>query len=239
MKRFFQYGNNKFNDLSLNEELEDIFDVNSDNCFKNDEPSLAIQEITTFPAIFNDLFSTPKLSSKFEMFHLFSPKLLESKDTIAYPKKQKQKKLFLSRKKNRKKMKDNILKKIKSRFFKNIKKTLKERLKRRYNYNGSFKFISQEFICDISKATNKLIWNQTFIEFIAEKSVDNNKAKILDALKKDKIGIMTLKEIFNEYLNSQEFVESIPSENKENDVNQKYIDDYIFYANNFINYYTH
>ena len=48
---------------------------------------------------------------------------------------------------------------------------------------------------------------------------------------------MTLKEIFNEYLNSQEFVESIPSENKENDVNQKYIDDYIFYANNFINYY--
>ena len=134
-------------------------------------------------------------------------------------------------------MKDNILKKIKSRFFKNIKKILKERLKKGYNYNRYFKFLSQKFICDISKETNKLIWNQTFIEFIAEKSVDNNKAKILDTLKKDKIGIMTLKEIFNEYLNSQEFVESIPSKNKENEVNQKYIDDYIFYANNFINYY--
>ena len=208
-------------DLSLNEEFEDILDDNSGCDFS-----------------WHDLFPTPKLSSKFEIFHFFSPKLLESTDTIAPPKKQKQKKLFLSRKKNRKEMKDNILKKIKSRFFKNIKKTLKERLKKD-NYNRYFKFLSQKFICDISKETNKLIWNQTFIEFIAEKSVDNNKAKILDALKKDKIGIMTLKEIFNEYLNSQEFVESIPSENKENDVNQKYIDDYIFYANNFINYYIH
>ena len=35
---------------------------------------------------------------------------------------------------------------------------------------------------------------------------------------------MTLKEIFNEYLNSQEFEESIPNKNKEEEVNQKYID---------------
>ena len=100
-------------DLSLNEEFEDILDDNSGCDFS-----------------WHDLFPTPKLSSKFEIFHFFSPKLLESTDSIAPPKKQKQKKLFLSRKKNRKKMKDNILKKIKSRFFKNIKKTLKERLKK-------------------------------------------------------------------------------------------------------------
>ena len=48
---------------------------------------------------------------------------------------------------------------------------------------------------------------------------------------------MTLKEIFNEYLNSQEFVKSIPNKENEKYLNQKYVDDYIFYANNFINYY--
>ena len=99
-------------------------------------------------------------------------------------------------------MKDNILKKIKSRIFKNIKKTLKNIFKRKYNYMGDFKFLSQEFICDISKETNKLIWKQTLQEFIAEKSVYIYKDKILDTLKNNKIGIMTLKEIFNEYLNS-------------------------------------
>ena len=225
MKISFLDEHNKFNDLSLNEEFEDMLDDKSGCVFDSDE--------------IHTLFPASKLSSKFEIFHFFSPKLLESKDSISIPKKQKQKKLFLTRKKNRKKMKDNILKKIKSRFFKNIRKTLQERLKRRYNYIGKFKFISQKFICDISKPTNELIWNQTFIDFIAEKSVDNDKAQLLDALKRDKIGNMTLKEIFNEYLNSQEFVESIPNKNKENEVNQKYIDDYIFYANNFINYYIY
>ena len=48
---------------------------------------------------------------------------------------------------------------------------------------------------------------------------------------------MTLEEIFNEYLNSQEFVNSIPNKENEKYLNQKYIDDYIFNAYNFINYY--
>ena len=137
-------------------------------------------------------------------------------------------------------MKDNIIKKIKSRFFKNMKKILKERLKKKYNYEGKFKFLSQSFISDIKMDTNKLIWDQTFQKFIEEKSADNNNDKndILVALQKDKICFMTLKEIFNEYLNSREFAESIPDKNKENNVDQKYIDDYIFYANNLINYYS-
>ena len=229
MKLSFLDGYNKFNDL-LDDDLDNI-------SIYDGSLSPVIPEIPTPPIIYPDLVSTSKLSSKFEIFHLFSPKLTESKDAIAHPKKQKQKKLFLARKKNRKVMKDNILKKIKSRFFKNIKNTLKDILKRKNSYMGDFKFLSQKFICDISKATNKLIWNQTLHEFIAEKSVYKYKDKIVDALKNDKIGIMTLKEIFNEYLNSKEFEESIPNKNKENEVNQKYIDDYIFYANNFINYY--
>ena len=71
-----------------------------------------------------------------------------------------------------------------------------------------------------------------------DKSADNiNKDLILKAIKEDKIGNMTLEEIFNEYLNSQEFVNSIPNKENEKYLNQKYVDDYIFNAYNFINYY--
>ena len=241
MKISFPGGFNNFYDISLSEYFEYILDENSNNSFNSDSPFPDIQKITTIPIIYQNIFTKSKLSSRFEVFHLFSPKLLEIRETISLPKKQKPKKLFLSRKKNRKEMKDNILKKIKSRFFKNIKKLLKDRLKKRYNYEGDFKFLSQKFICDITKTTNKFIWDQTFHEFMEEKLIDNNKNKdiILDAIEKDKIGIMTLKELFNEYLNSQEFVESIPNKNNEKELNQKYIDDYIFNANNIINYYSH
>ena len=135
-------------------------------------------------------------------------------------------------------MKDNILKKIKSRFFKTIKKQMKSRLIKSYNFKKDFKFLPQKFICDISKETNKLIWNQTFLQFMEDKSADNiNKDIILKAIQEDKIGNMTLEEIFNEYLNSQEFVNSIPNKENEKYLNQKYVDDYIFNAYNFINYY--
>ena len=263
MKDSDHEGCNNLLPLSLDENMDDIMEEPDFNGFIYDH-FISISEDPIFQYIYSNLSSKSKLSSRFKIFHLFSPKISESirkdnvkdkdnnkdKDTIMQQKnqksiqkkqkKQKSKKLFISRKKNRKEMKDNIIKKIKSRFFKNMKKILKERLKKKYNYEGKFKFLSQSFISDIKMDTNKLIWDQTFQKFMEEKSADNNNDKndILVALQKDKICFMTLKEIFNEYLNSREFAESIPDKNKENNVDQKYIDDYIFYANNLINYYS-
>ena len=231
-------GFNNFDNLSSGEVLllENKIDDNSP--IHTIPPFIDTIELPTIPLIPNLFDLKSKLSQKFETFHFFSPKLLESKDIIVTPKKQKKKKLFLSRKKNRKEMKDNILKKIKSRFFKTIKKQLKERLIKSYNFKKDFRFLPQDFICDITKKTNQLIWNQTFLEFMKDKSRDNlNKDMILKALQADKIGNMTLEEIFNEYLNSREFVNSIPKKKKKKELNQKYIDDYIFNAYNFINYY--
>ena len=239
-KNIFDYVFNDFDSLSSGEKLSsEIVDYNYSH---------------NFSKIFNNTIDLPtihlinpnlsnlklKLSPKFETFNIFSPKLIKSEDIIVKPKRPRKKILFLSRKKNRKEMVDNILKKIKSRFFKTMKKQLKERLIKGYNYKKKFNFLSQDFIRDVSKKNNKLIWNQTFLEFMKDKSKDNlNKDIILKALQEDKIGNMTLEEIFNEYLNSREFVNSIPNEKNEKELNQKYIDDYIFYANNFINYFTH
>ena len=235
----FHFVYKNFDDLLSTEDLESIGEENNIINLDYENPFINITKFPQIPIIEPNLFNLKsKLSPKFEIFHFFNPKVLENKDTIVIPEKQGKKKLFLTRKKNRKEMKDNILKKIKSRFFKTIKKQLKSRLIKSYNFKKDFKFLPQKFICDISKETNKLIWNQTFLQFMEDKSADNiNKDLILKAIQEDKIGNMTLEEIFNEYLNSQEFVNSIPNKENEKYLNQKYVDDYIFNAYNFINYY--
>ena len=135
-------------------------------------------------------------------------------------------------------MQDNIIKKIKSKFFKYIKIILKERLVKRYNYKGSFKFLSQKFICNIKKDDNKSIWNETLLEFLENKLQSNNKYKILGFLKDDKIGEIKLQDLYNEYLNSQEFEEIVHCIKKEKNVNEKYVNDYKNNAKEFINYFT-
>ena len=239
-KNIFDYGFNDFDSLSSGEKLSsEIVDYNYGHNFsKIFNNTIDLPTIHLINPNLSNLKS--KLSPKFETFNIFSPKLIKSEDIIVKPKRPRKKILFLSRKKNRKEMIDNILKKIKSRFFKTMKKQLKERLIKGYNYKKKFKFLPQDFIRDVSKKNNKLIWNQTFLEFMKDKSKGNlNNDIILKALQEDKIGNMTLEEIFKEYLNSREFVNSIPNEKNEKELNQKYIDDYIFYANNIINYYTH
>ena len=182
-------------------------------------------------------------SNRFNIFHLFNPKLIENNqnkenDEININKNHKKNILFLSRKKERKEMKDNILKKVKSRFFKNVKKRLKERLAKEHKIENSFNFLSQKFISDVTKKNNELIWEEKFSEFLELKLIDNNKHEILKSLEKEKIGEITLRELYNEYLNSQEFEDSIPKNENEKNVTETYIKDYINNAKNFINYFT-
>ena len=182
-------------------------------------------------------------SNRFNIFHLFNPKLIENNqnkenDEININKEHKKNILFLSRKKERKEMKDNILKKVKSRFFKNVKKRLKERLAKEHKIENSFNFWSQKFISDVTKKNNESIWEEKFREFLEIKLIDNIKDEILKSLKNDKIGEITLRELYNEYLNSQEFEDSIPKNENEKNVTETYIKDYINNAKNFINYFT-
>ena len=177
-----------------------------------------------------------KRNISFKVYRFFNPKLTTI--DIYTDKIPGKKKLFLSRKKNRKIMQDNIIKKIKSKFFKYIKIILKERLVKRYNYKGSFKFLPQKFICNIKKDDNKSIWNETLLEFLENKLQSNNKYKILGFLKDDKIGEIKLQDLYNEYLNSQEFEEIVHCIKKEKNVNEKYVNDYKINAKEFINYFT-
>ena len=227
-------------------------DESEDQCCSFEEEYFLIKEknenefgfftpIKEAPKHSSDAIKTIKnINSKFPKFQshcFFNPKLKDDEQITIKNKRLKKKNIqFLSRKTNRKGMKDNIIKKIKSRFFKAIKNILKEKLQIRYKYKRSFKYLPQKFISNIKKENNRAFWEETLLEFFKGKLKSDNKA--LELLKEDKIGEIKLKDLFNDYLNSQEFQESIPNSENERNVDQNYIDDYINYSKEFINYFT-
>ena len=152
---------------------------------------------------------------------------------------------------------DNIRKKIKARFLKNLKNTINEKLK----LAGSkyfFNFLPQKFICNISKAKNKILMDLTFKElfsknFCEEKKTDNaNYKKYEDNLfvlnylennkeigEKSKYNIfknMKYYEIFDEYIYSKEFEMEIERLRRKKE-NYKYINQYIKLASYFIDFF--
>ena len=175
---------------------------------------------------------------KFESHRFFNPKLKDNEQIIIKKKrKPKKHKYFIARKTNRdrKNDKDNIMKKIKSKFFKSIKKILKEKVQIKYKMKKSFKFITQKFISSISIENNKSFWEETLLEFCEKYLSKDNKA--LELMKEDKIGEITFKDLYNDYLESGEFEEGVLSVKNEENVDQNYIDNYINYAKGFINYF--
>ena len=127
-----------------------------------------------------------------------------------------------------------------------------------------FDFLPQCFICNISKQKNKSIINMTFKELMSQKFFEEEEKKDKKKISPDKkkydnnvrvlkylenneeickksnfnvIGNMTFKELFREYLKSEEFEKEI-EKLKEEQNNDNYIIEYIIKAYNFINYFS-
>lgn len=188
---------------------------------------------------------------KFKVIHdvnslkLFTQKMESNSMKEAFEEKNKGNKFFIAKKKRRKEMNDNIRKKVKSNFFKSIKKKLEGRLqsgqfnsqsKHTVNKQIKISFV-QKFIASVSKKEkeNQLMWEQNLYT-ILEKHLRINKNIILELLKNDEIGKILLKDLYNEYLNSQEFEDNIPYNKK--DATPSYINNYINKAKDLINYFT-
>lgn len=188
---------------------------------------------------------------KFKVIHdvnslkLFTQKIESNIMKEAFEEKNKGNKFFIAKKKRRKEMNDNIRKKVKSNFFKSIKKKLEGRLqsskfnsqsKHTVNKQIKISFV-QKFIASVSKKEkeNQLMWEQNLYT-ILEKHLRINKNIILELLKNDEIGEILLKDLYNEYLNSQEFEDNIPYNKK--DATPSYINNYINKAKDLINYFT-
>ena len=180
-----------------------------------------------------------------------------------YKEKNKKSRKKTKQKKKRKEKPDDIRKKIKSRFLKTIKNRVNQMLKIAKS-EEYFDFLPQCFICNISKQKNKSIINMTFKELMSQKFFEEEEKKDKKKISPDKkkydnnvrvlkylenneeickksnfnvLGNMTFKELFREYLKSEEFEKEI-EKLKEEQNNDNYIIEYIIKAYNFINYFS-
>ena len=156
-------------------------------------------------------------------------------------------------------MPDTKRKKINTNLYRNIIKYLNKKLSECLKEGKSFKFstLSQYIIANVAKLDNKKRMNMSLKDLILDNSFINsnnkkdkdianweNNKKIIDYLYSTKnyleikqILEMKMKDIFNEYLNSDEFQKSI-EELKQDGRYYEYIRGYIKVASNFIDYYS-
>ena len=189
---------------------------------------------------------------------------LDSKTSNDNKLKSKYKKFKISQEKSPKEIKseqraDNMRKKVKVNFCQYLKKLMNNQLKEHQSKKLNLEFAnwSQFFVANLSKVHNKIFLNQTFREFILDDSFKKGKKlipldfvnyennyKILIYLENNNSNNselnMTLnlkiKDLYNEYLHSDEFqnsIEILETYGK----NNEYIDIYIRVANDFVNYY--
>ena len=160
----------------------------------------------------------------------------------------------MKEKKLRKEKPDDIRKKIKSRFFKSLKNYINKELDKK-GIELKFEYLPQSFINNISKEEIKLMLDKTLKEIINiycierndEKSEKNlNLLKYLEDQKdknNDKINKIykifqtKIKDLFNEYIHSEEFEQSLVKLKEEGNYFD-YIKSYINEANNFINFFS-
>jgi len=163
---------------------------------------------------------------------------------------------FMKRKRNPKRRRrrdnqDNIRKKIKRGF---INKSLIKKINELLKNSGSklyFEKLPQNFVCDITKSSNNKILNMTLEEIFENKELYdqkyfNNYNHNINVLKsKDIHECQELKEILNkkycelfeEYINSKEFQIDEINRLKNNEMDDAYIEKYIYLALHFIEYY--
>ena len=159
-------------------------------------------------------------------------------------------------KRKRGSMRDNISKKIKVNFFKNIIASLNWKLRKK-NINKDFQRLDQNYITDVTKTYNKYLFEKTLKEIIKEKPKvkDKENAKKMEDKWKQNISLieeleksgdeyfkhileMNMEELFNEYLVSKEFEESIYDlKNGTKKFYFDYIQNYIRVAKNYVNFY--
>ena len=197
-------------------------------------------EINNFNNNFSAIFERPQYIKKEN--NMFGK--LE-KENEEYINKYTNKPIFMKHEKtnikNRKYMKDDMRKRIKSNFYKQLKKKLNDKLREINIFNQNFAF-SQSMIINVAKIENKKSLDMPLKEILLReykndvRTKEKNKEIINKYVKKDEpidnILKIQLKFLYNEYLHSEQFNESINKLSEEE--NYDYIHNYIKVAEKFI-----
>ena len=158
----------------------------------------------------------------------------------------------LEKRRRRRDNQDNIHKKIKRGFLNNA---LYNKLNKKLKEIGSKLFLEkfpQKFACDVVKKTNKLILNMNLEEIFEMKELYNEKElknyyhnlkvvknkEIQENEEFKKILNKKYHELFEEYINSDEFIIDEINRLKKNKMHNTYIEKYIYLAENFIEFFS-
>jgi len=163
--------------------------------------------------------------------------------------------IFLERKRysikrRRRENKDNIRKKIKRGFLNNALINKINTIIKSNRGKLCFKRFQQHFVSDVAKKSNKLLLNMTLKEIFEKKEIyDTKELKFyyhnLKLIQSEEIleneglkNILNKKycELYDEYLNSKEFMHDEINRLKNNKMEDSYIKRYIYLARNFINF---
>ena len=147
---------------------------------------------------------------------------------------------------------DNIRKKIKTRFFNNaLIKKLNEKLRIKKSKSYFEKF-STRFVNDIRRKTNREIINLTLLEIISKKELYNendlnkyyhnlNVIENKEIEENEELNVILNKtycELFQEYINSKEFIIDEINRLKNKNMNDTYIKRYICLAKHLIEFFS-
>ena len=246
-------------DINIGNDFLDIADYSG---IENLNPTLPLKEEVETEENFSLYFNSVKennqnssfLGQKRKLFKINYRKKYDESNEISPSLVEK---AFLNNKvlptiKRRRENQDNIRKKLKTVFFNTfLRKKINEILNNKHSRLYFEKF-PISFVNDIRKNTNKDVIDKTLLEIILNKElysendlsnynhnikvVENNEVKQIGELKK--ILNKTFRELFEEFINSKEFNIDEINRLKNNNLDNIYIERYIYQSKHFIEYFA-
>ena len=246
-------------DINIGNDFLDIADYSG---IENLNPTLPLKEEVETEENFSLYFNSVKennqnssfLGQKRKLFKINYRKKYDESNEI-YP--SSVEKAFLNNKvlptiKRRRENQDNIRKKLKTVFFNTfLRKKINEILNNKHSRLYFEKF-PISFVNDIRKNTNKDVIDKTLLEIILNKELYsendlsnyNHNLKVVENKEVKKIGELkkilnkTFRELFEEFINSKEFNIDEINRLKNNNMDNIYIERYIYQSKHFIEYFA-
>ena len=246
-------------DINIGNDFLDIADYSG---IENLNPTLALKEEVETEENFSLYFNSVKennqnssfLGQKRKLFKINYRKKYDESNEI-YP--SSVEKAFLNNKvlptiKRRRENQDNIRKKLKTVFFNTfLRKKINEILNNKHSRLYFEKF-PISFVNDIRKNTNKDVIDKTLLEIILNKELYsendlsnyNHNLKVVENKEFKKIGELkkilnkTFRELFEEFINSKEFNIDEINRLRNNNLDNIYIERYIYQSKHFIEYFA-
>ena len=246
-------------DINIGNDFLDIADYSG---IENLNPTLPLKEEVETEENFSLYFNSVKennqnssfLGQKRKLFKINYRKKYDESNEISPSLVEK---AFLNNKvlptiKRRRENQDNIRKKLKTVFFNTfLRKKINEILNNKHSRLYFEKF-PISFVNDIRKNTNKDIIDKTLLEIILNKELYsendlsnyNHNLKVVENKEVKKIGELkkilnkTFRELFEEFINSKEFNIDEINRLKNNNLDNIYIERYIYQSKHFIEYFA-